>query len=455
MIFTTPHPGSWQDFMRKPENSKLSIQEATRKYKEQLLLFEQQYSTFIQQQQLLQSQNFSGGTKAQPDTSLDKYVFSLDPNNIDSSVTGSSAPNSTIVVTDVNTADSFRFTPDDFDFPNANEIIIEDDTMWIGYNFVFNVANEELDNAYKLVRLENVKINFNSNSISYDIAENILVKSGSEQLRQGHGFDKGDGYLYIGSRGSDGAGNYTRGMRIAKINEFDFSDIEVFHYPADSDTASADYLSYYDGYIYVQSNGGYSTNKITKINANDLSDYVTYTDTVTGLIGIAGVCEIYKGTIITTAGYTAAGVRLLQYSLDGVLLRNELIQPTTAGTKAYNLIIPHSSIIIDNYMYISNTYAYTDFMKIDLDTFTLEGESRISTTLNAQITDDAAVGIDGNIYYGVERTTFISEGQQVSTRLVKVDPSDMSITTITPMVSSSYAVGSIKAQELRNLAKLP
>jgi len=454
MIFTTPHPGSWQDFMRKPENSKLSIQEAKRKYNSQMLMFEQQYSTFIQQQ-LIQSQNFSGGTKAQPDTSLDKYVFSLDPNNIDSSVTGSSAPNSTIVVTDVNTADSFRFTPDDFDFPNANEIIIQDDTMWIGYNFVFNVANEELDNAYKLVRLENVKINFNNNSISYDIAENILVKSGSEQLRQGHGFDKGDGYLYIGSRGSDGAGNYTRGMRIAKINEFDFSDIEVFHYPADSDTASADYLSYYDGYIYVQSNGGYTTNKITKINANDLSDYVTYTDTVTGLIGIAGVCEIYKGTIITTAGYTAAGVRLLQYSLDGVLLRNELIQPTTAGTKAYNFIIPHSSIIIDNYMYISNTYAYTDFMKINLDTFTLEGESRISTTLSAKITDDAAVGIDGNIYYGLEFSVFIPEEQQVSPSLVKVDPSDMSITTIIPMLTSSYAVSSIKTQELKSLAKLP
>ena len=53
MIFTTPHPGSWQDFMRKPENNKLSIQEATRKYREQLLLFEQQYSTFIQQQQMV------------------------------------------------------------------------------------------------------------------------------------------------------------------------------------------------------------------------------------------------------------------------------------------------------------------------------------------------------------------------------------------------------------------
>ena len=455
MIFTTPHPGSWQDFMRKPENNKLSIQEATRKYREQLLLFEQQYSTFIQQQQMVLSLNLSGGAKTVTDTSLDKYVFSLDPNNLDPSVTGSSAPNSSIVVTDVNTADSFIFTPDDFDFPNANEIIIEGNTMWIGYNFVFNVANEELDNAYKLVRLENVKVNFNSNSISYDIAENILVKSGSEQLRQGHGYDKGDGYLYIGSRGTDGAGNYNRGMRIAKINEFDFSDIEVFHYPADSNTASADFLSYYDGYIYVQSNGGYTTNKITKINANDLSDYVTYTDTVTGLIGVAGMCKIYKGTILTTAGYTSAGIRLLQYSLDGVLLRNELIQPTTAGTKAYNFIIPHVSVIVGNYLYVGNYFAYTDFMKINLDTFTLEDESRISTTLNANITDDAAVGTDGNLYFGVEYTSFISEGQQVSSRLVKVDPSDMSITTITPMVSSSFTVSSIKTQESKNLSKLP
>ena len=61
MIFTTPNPGSWQEFMRKPENKNLSIQEATMKYNTQILIFESQYITFIQQQQQILSQNSSGG----------------------------------------------------------------------------------------------------------------------------------------------------------------------------------------------------------------------------------------------------------------------------------------------------------------------------------------------------------------------------------------------------------
>ena len=61
MIFTTQHPGSWQEFMMKPENKALPIQEATRKYNSQMLMFENQYSTFLQQQQQLQSQSSSGG----------------------------------------------------------------------------------------------------------------------------------------------------------------------------------------------------------------------------------------------------------------------------------------------------------------------------------------------------------------------------------------------------------
>jgi len=61
MIFTAQHPGSWQEFMMKPENKALPIQEATRKYNSQMLMFENQYSTFLQQQHQLQSQNSSGG----------------------------------------------------------------------------------------------------------------------------------------------------------------------------------------------------------------------------------------------------------------------------------------------------------------------------------------------------------------------------------------------------------
>ena len=61
MIFTAQHPGSWQEFMMKPENKALPIQEATRKYNSQMLMFENQYSTFIQQQRLIQHQQSQGG----------------------------------------------------------------------------------------------------------------------------------------------------------------------------------------------------------------------------------------------------------------------------------------------------------------------------------------------------------------------------------------------------------
>ena len=61
MIFTAQHPGSWQEFMMRPENKTLPIHEATQKYRHQLLLFENQYSTFIQQQRLIQQQQSQGG----------------------------------------------------------------------------------------------------------------------------------------------------------------------------------------------------------------------------------------------------------------------------------------------------------------------------------------------------------------------------------------------------------
>lgn len=65
MIFTAQHPGSWQDFMRRSENKNLHIQEATRKYRQEMLLFENQYSTFLQQQRLIQQQQSQGGGKRQ------------------------------------------------------------------------------------------------------------------------------------------------------------------------------------------------------------------------------------------------------------------------------------------------------------------------------------------------------------------------------------------------------
>lgn len=436
MIYPPQHPGPWQQFIKKPENSLLSIQESTRKYKKQLIYFENYRHQVSQGSRIV-------------DFSLRKYIFTLDSNNIDPSISGSALPNSSIVVTDTTSGDSFKYTPTDIDIPNANEMLVEDNTVWIGYNFVFNVNTEDLDTAYKLRRLENFKVDFNNSNISYDIAEDIYVKSGSEQLRQGHGFDSDGDYIYIGSRGTDGDDLYTRGLRVAKVNKRDFNDIDVYHYPADTNTASGDYLVYYDGYIYVQSHGGYTQLKITKINANDLSDYTTFADNVTGQIGVAGVLQIYKNTIITTTGYFN-NIRLLQYSLDGTLLQNKAILPEKAGTKPYDFLVPHNSTIFGNYMYISQTFSYTDFLKINLDTFNLESQSRISTTLSAFPTDDVAIGEDNNLYVPIVYYGGITPEQQVSPRIVKLNPTDVSITTVPTNITNPFGSFSIKTNEERN-----
>lgn len=80
MIFTAPHPGSWQEFMMRPENKALPIHEATQKYRHQLLLFENQYSTFIQQQRLIQQQQSQGGGPKQSNTGELQTVLVLENN---------------------------------------------------------------------------------------------------------------------------------------------------------------------------------------------------------------------------------------------------------------------------------------------------------------------------------------------------------------------------------------
>ena len=50
MIGLVQPPGTWQEFIKKPENIKLPLQEASRKYNQHLLLFENQLSMFQQNQ---------------------------------------------------------------------------------------------------------------------------------------------------------------------------------------------------------------------------------------------------------------------------------------------------------------------------------------------------------------------------------------------------------------------
>ena len=381
---------------------------------------------------------------------LDDYIITIQNNHL-TSVSGSSAPSSSLIITNLS-GSSFVHTPTEFGLPNANELFLEDSTIWIGYNWVDNVYNSaSIDSAYRIVRLEDVVVDFDNATLSYTVAENTYVSASGGYFRQGHGNDVSENYIFLGSRGVDGAGAST-GFQLARIGKYDFSDIEIFQYPNDADTAVGDVLKYHNGYVYVQSQTGYSNLKVTKVNAFDLSDYNTFITGTSGLIGNPGVLEIYKNQIITTTGYLASGILLLKYTLDGKLVDSNTIVPPT-GAKTYTYNVPHASIIKDNYLYITQVYSYTDVLKINADTLELVDSLAFSSTLNTQVTDDIAIGKDGYLYTPSELTTFFSLASQTPPKLYKVDTTDLSFTEATPIVSGSYGAYTIKNQTLRDQAK--
>ena len=62
-MFIVNHPGPWQHYVNRPDNKGLNIMEIKSKYLKEQLLFEQ-YMSFQRQQQLLMSQNASGGSSS-------------------------------------------------------------------------------------------------------------------------------------------------------------------------------------------------------------------------------------------------------------------------------------------------------------------------------------------------------------------------------------------------------
>ena len=64
------HPGLWQYYVNRPDNKGLPLMEIKNKYMREQLLFEQ-YMSFQIQQQMLLSQNASGGGRGRAKTSED------------------------------------------------------------------------------------------------------------------------------------------------------------------------------------------------------------------------------------------------------------------------------------------------------------------------------------------------------------------------------------------------
>lgn len=75
-MFIVNHPGPWQHYVNRPDNKGLNIIEIKSKYLKEQLLFEQ-YMSFQMQQQLLMSQNASGGGRVRTvveDDTANQYV---------------------------------------------------------------------------------------------------------------------------------------------------------------------------------------------------------------------------------------------------------------------------------------------------------------------------------------------------------------------------------------------
>jgi len=76
-MFIVNHPGPWQYYVNRPDNKGLNIMEIKSKYLQEQLLFEQ-YMSFQMQQQMLSSQNASGGgrvrTVVEEDDTENQYV---------------------------------------------------------------------------------------------------------------------------------------------------------------------------------------------------------------------------------------------------------------------------------------------------------------------------------------------------------------------------------------------
>ena len=75
-MFIVNPPGPWQYYVNRPDNKGLNIMEIKSKYLKEQLLFEQ-YMSFQMQQQMLLSQNASGGGRVrtvEEDDTANQYV---------------------------------------------------------------------------------------------------------------------------------------------------------------------------------------------------------------------------------------------------------------------------------------------------------------------------------------------------------------------------------------------
>ena len=358
---------------------------------------------------------------------LSNYVFAL----------ASSETNSELVISNGSTL--FTHTFNESEIPggliNANEMFVEGDNIWIVYNWN-NGTN-------KIVRLENVKVNFASSKISYNIAEIKEITDGVNSAENIHGNDMNDEFMFFSCR-------ITPTM-VIKINKYNFNDLEILAF-TDNIYDHGDIIRYFDGYLYLHSMNGnsfISKPKVVKINANNLQDYEIIINETDSQDQRAGILNIYKGTIIITDGYS--DFKIKQYDLNGNFLREYLIE---SGL----FTLPHSSIIMDNMIYITvsfedyiNENLYPNIFKFNLDTFEVVDTGNLPGYADLA-TDDTTMDRSGNWYVGTE----LVEDPSFDSRpvLFKINKDDLSdIKVVGDLNFTCYAVTNTYYLELNRLAR--
>lgn len=74
MFFVSNHPGPWQFYVNRPDNIGLPIMEIKNKYMREQLLFEQQYTLYIQQNMSFNSSGGGSILTGPTDNTINNYV---------------------------------------------------------------------------------------------------------------------------------------------------------------------------------------------------------------------------------------------------------------------------------------------------------------------------------------------------------------------------------------------
>ncbi|MFY0598324.1 MAG: tail fiber domain-containing protein [Cyclobacteriaceae bacterium] len=330
-----------------------------------------------------------------------------------------------VILPDGNTIqDSIDALPD---FISPNEIVVEDNSIWIVFNWL-----DDGSQASKVVRLDNVSVDESTASISYTIGDTTTLSNGSLDAAKVHGTCASKDYLFFSTREDP--------FKLVKLHKQNFADISIHEYPNDGKYKGGDICVYHEGFVYIYSaDFNYSDRmKVIKINASKLDDYEILIDNTSGgQATVPAFIDIYNNEIITVECGFSTAFLISKYTLSGDLIVSSTIDmtPTDNG-------IIHAGVIHDGHVYLLGLFA-KQLIKVRLEDLVEVDQVAIPNST----TDDITIGKDGYLYFGTE--SFDYGAPNISSPfLYKVQAGDLSnIIEIKSLSASCYGVANSYAKE--------